>query len=277
MGLDPLVCDGKTLRGSAVTRDGKHCYGLRPTASVHQVPVDARALGVALAPMDLEGVLIQDNFQLNATPTEPGQVRTTTWTLRAREATEAIRQSWSDNAWIVELITTGTRKGKPIHHVHSVLTSVRPASKALLRLVRERRSMEEVWHWALNGQLARRPKVSIPDRSAAVVVPAHRGDEPAAAQGAALHTSRLAERGSWHQPDPEPWRICAGSGIGLFGLIGSLVEVAEQLGFHLIQRKALSDPGAALASGGGGDHLGECPHLTRLSGRNRPISIPRKH
>jgi hypothetical protein len=33
MGLDQLVCDGKTLRGSAIeTEDGNHRYGLRPTA-----------------------------------------------------------------------------------------------------------------------------------------------------------------------------------------------------------------------------------------------------
>ena len=34
-GLDQLVCDGKTLRGSAIkTDDGNHRYGVRPTASV---------------------------------------------------------------------------------------------------------------------------------------------------------------------------------------------------------------------------------------------------
>jgi len=72
-GLDQLVCDGKTLRGSAVeTEDGGHRF-------VAQVTVYARALGVALAQksydthesseraalqellssLDLEGVLIQ--------------------------------------------------------------------------------------------------------------------------------------------------------------------------------------------------------------------------
>lgn len=72
-GLDQLVCDGKTLRGSAVeTEDGSHRF-------VAQVTVYARALGVALAQkaydthesseraalkellstLDLEGVLIQ--------------------------------------------------------------------------------------------------------------------------------------------------------------------------------------------------------------------------
>ena len=72
-GLDQLVCDGKTLRGSAIeTEDGNHRF-------VAQVTVYARALGVALAQkaydthesseraalkellsgMDLEGVVIQ--------------------------------------------------------------------------------------------------------------------------------------------------------------------------------------------------------------------------
>jgi hypothetical protein len=72
-GLDQLVCDGKTLRGSAVeTEDGTHRF-------VAQVTVYARALGVALAQkaydtresseraalrellstLNLEGVLIQ--------------------------------------------------------------------------------------------------------------------------------------------------------------------------------------------------------------------------
>jgi hypothetical protein len=41
--LDQLVCDGKTLKGSAIeTADGNHRF-------VAQVTVDARALGVALA------------------------------------------------------------------------------------------------------------------------------------------------------------------------------------------------------------------------------------
>jgi hypothetical protein len=72
-GLDQLVCDGKTLRGSAIeTEEGNH-------RSVAQVTVYARALGIALAQkaydthesseraalkellssLDLNGVLIQ--------------------------------------------------------------------------------------------------------------------------------------------------------------------------------------------------------------------------
>ncbi|QNI71047.1 ISAs1 family transposase [Cyanobium sp. NS01] len=76
-GLDQLVCDGKTLRGSAIeTDDGSHRF-------VAQVTVYARALGVALAQktydthesseraalkellstLELDGVLIQADCQ----------------------------------------------------------------------------------------------------------------------------------------------------------------------------------------------------------------------
>ena len=51
-GLDQLVCDGKTLRGSAVEgKDGKHQF-------VAQVTVYSRALGVALAQMAYDLSLI---------------------------------------------------------------------------------------------------------------------------------------------------------------------------------------------------------------------------
>ena len=90
-GLDQLVCDGKTLRGSAIeTEEGNHRF-------VAQVTVYARALGVAMAQkaydthesseraalkellssLDLEGVLIQadalhttQSFFAGATPAE---------------------------------------------------------------------------------------------------------------------------------------------------------------------------------------------------------------
>ncbi len=40
------------------------------------------------------------------------------WDLRARNATEAIREVWSGASWIIELVSTGVRDGKPFHHVH---------------------------------------------------------------------------------------------------------------------------------------------------------------
>ncbi|MFN6131836.1 MAG: hypothetical protein ACK46L_02810 [Synechococcaceae cyanobacterium] len=41
-----------------------------------------------------------------------------TWTLRAKEAPQHIRQSWVGTSWIVELPATGTRDGKPFQPQH---------------------------------------------------------------------------------------------------------------------------------------------------------------
>jgi predicted transposase YbfD/YdcC len=102
---------------------------------------------------------IRDQFQygrrfpINATHTETGHGRSNTWTIRAREATEAIRRNWYDSAWIVELTTTGRRNHKPFRQAHYFLTSVRTAPKGLLRLVRQRWAIENEWHWARDVQL----------------------------------------------------------------------------------------------------------------------------
>ncbi len=69
------------------------------------------------------------------------------WTLRARNATDAIRERWVGASWIIELVSTGRRDGKPFHHVHLFMdiqrtsrcdTTLRTSPKALLRLVRQR-------------------------------------------------------------------------------------------------------------------------------------------
>ena len=39
--------------------------------------------------------------------------RDITWALRAKEAPEHIRETWSGTSWIVEVHTTGSRDGKP--------------------------------------------------------------------------------------------------------------------------------------------------------------------
>jgi hypothetical protein len=64
------------------------------------------------------------------------------WTLRARHATDAIRERWVGATWIVELVSTGWRDGKPFHHVHFFITTLRTRPKALLRLVRQRWAIE---------------------------------------------------------------------------------------------------------------------------------------
>jgi hypothetical protein len=48
-------------------------------------------------------------------PQEIGHGRDITWTLRAKEAPEHIREAWLGTSWIVEVATTGTRDGKPFN------------------------------------------------------------------------------------------------------------------------------------------------------------------
>ena len=76
--------------------------------------------------------------------------------LRARNATGAIRRRWAGDSWIIELVSTGRRDGKPFHHIHFFITTLRTGPKALLRLVRQRWAIENQWHCA-RRQLGRRP------------------------------------------------------------------------------------------------------------------------
>jgi hypothetical protein len=75
------------------------------------------------------------------------------WTLRARNATAAIRERWVGASWIIELASTGRRDGKPFNHVHLFITTLRTSPKALLRLVRQRWAIENQWHWPRDTQL----------------------------------------------------------------------------------------------------------------------------
>jgi hypothetical protein len=79
--------------------------------------------------------------------------RDTTWILRAREAPEHIKANWPGSSWIVEVATTVISKGKRTERAHYFLTSLRTAPKALLRLVRQRWSIENEWHWVRDVQL----------------------------------------------------------------------------------------------------------------------------
>lgn len=49
--------------------------------------------------------------------------------------------------------TTRTRKGKRATTRHLFLTSIRTTPEALLRLIRQRWSIENEWHWARDTQL----------------------------------------------------------------------------------------------------------------------------
>ena len=82
-----------------------------------------------------------------ATDHEKRHGRDTIWTLRAKEAPHHIKENWPGSAWIVEVIAdTTTRQGKRELRQHLFLTSLRTAPEALLRLIRQRWSIENEWH-----------------------------------------------------------------------------------------------------------------------------------
>jgi predicted transposase YbfD/YdcC len=87
-----------------------------------------------------------------ATDHEVSHGRDITWTLRAKEAPEHIKVNWHGTSWIAEVIATGTRDSKPFKATHRFITSLRTTPEALLRLVRERWSLES-WHWIRDTQL----------------------------------------------------------------------------------------------------------------------------
>jgi hypothetical protein len=87
-----------------------------------------------------------------ATAHEKSHGRDITWTLRAREAPEPISQAWIGTSWIVEVGTEGARGGKPFRATHLFLTSLRTTPEGLLRLLRDRWSIEG-WHWIRDTQL----------------------------------------------------------------------------------------------------------------------------
>jgi predicted transposase YbfD/YdcC len=87
-----------------------------------------------------------------ATVHEIGHGRNITWTLRAKQAPEHIREAWVGTSWIVEVAATGRRDGKAFQATHLFLTSLRTTPQALLQLVRDRWSIEG-WHWIRDTQL----------------------------------------------------------------------------------------------------------------------------
>jgi len=87
-----------------------------------------------------------------ATDHEIGHGRVITWTLRAKQAPEHIRETWAGTSWIMEMTATGSRDGRPFQAAHLFLTSLRTTPKVLLQLVRDRWSIEG-WHWIRDTQL----------------------------------------------------------------------------------------------------------------------------
>jgi hypothetical protein len=87
-----------------------------------------------------------------ATDHEISHGRDITWTLRAKEAPDHIREAWIGTSWIVQVSATGRRDGKPFQATHLFLTSLRTTPEALLQQVRVRWSIEG-WHWIRDTQL----------------------------------------------------------------------------------------------------------------------------
>ena len=103
---------------------------------------------------------IQSQFQgkrhipFTASDHEKRHGRDTLWELSDKEAPEHIKENWPGSAWIVEVITdTLTAGGKRTVRRHLFLTSIRTTPDALLRLIRQRWSIENEWHWARDAQL----------------------------------------------------------------------------------------------------------------------------
>ena len=68
-----------------------------------------------------------------ATDHEISHGRNITWTLRAKQAPEHIREAWIGTSWIVEVTVTGRRDGKPLQATHLFLTRLRTTPQALLQ------------------------------------------------------------------------------------------------------------------------------------------------
>jgi hypothetical protein len=76
---------------------------------------------------------------------EKSHGRDITWKLRARQAPEPIKETWTGTSWIIEVSASGSRDDMPFQATHHFLTSLRTTPEALLQLVRDRWSIES-WH-----------------------------------------------------------------------------------------------------------------------------------
>lgn len=95
---------------------------------------------------------------LTARDHEKRQGRDTVWELQAQELPEYIKANWLGIAWIVKvIIDTLTRKDNRSVRRHLLLTSVRTTPEALLRLIWQRLSIENEWHWARDAHWVSTP------------------------------------------------------------------------------------------------------------------------
>ncbi|MCX5954676.1 MAG: hypothetical protein NTZ40_14570 [Cyanobacteria bacterium] len=87
-----------------------------------------------------------------ATDHEVSHGRDISWTLRAKQAPEHIQAAWVGTSWIVEVDADGILDSKPFQASYLFLSSLRTTPEALLKLVRDRWSIEG-WHWIRDTQL----------------------------------------------------------------------------------------------------------------------------
>ena len=78
---------------------------------------------------------------------EVGHGRDIVWTLRAMTAPDWVIEQWPGSATIIAVRSQGIRDGRPVDETRYYVTSLRTSAKALLRLVRNRWSIENSWHW----------------------------------------------------------------------------------------------------------------------------------
>ena len=92
------------------------------------------------------------HIPFTATDYEISHGRDITWTMRAKQTPEHIRETWVGTSWIVEVAAIGRRDGKAFQAIHLILTRLHTTPDALLQLVRDRWSIEG-WHWIRDTRL----------------------------------------------------------------------------------------------------------------------------
>ena len=76
-----------------------------------------------------------------------GHGREIAWTLRAMPAPDWVIELLLGSATIIAVRSQGIRDGRPVDETRYHVTSLRTSAKALLRLIRQRWSIENSWHW----------------------------------------------------------------------------------------------------------------------------------
>ena len=69
------------------------------------------------------------NTPFTAFFSEHGHGRDATWTLRAKQAPDLITEAWPGSSWIVQLVVSGKRAGKPSPQRYLFLISLRTRQK----------------------------------------------------------------------------------------------------------------------------------------------------